>query len=348
MNKKHSIGLALAVCGACLFAAPNSVAFLSAAEPKSSVLLDGLDNPCGVAVQPGTGMVFVSDSAAGRIVRVSAKTKKSEPVITGFPQDIYGKGPKFNIGPLGLAFLDENTLVVGGGGLVDGMEVVQVYEVPPAGKSLTQDKTKYQLGPIGPGEQSPKGEGNFYALAVGKEGIYVTCNGDDTKGWVAKIELKDGVPTNMAPFIATKVATNVDAPVGITMDKEGRIIVGQMGEINVPGDSLVTAYDAQTGKMLANATTGLNDIAGLAISPKSNKLYAVDYAWNTANGGLYRLDVEHAEKEIKVTAVKIMALDKPSALAFGPDGGLFVTTFGSAKEGSKTKPGQLLMITGDL
>ena len=88
------------------------------AEQTPKTVWDDLNNPCGVAVQPGTGHVFVSDSAAGRVIRIVKG--KLEDVITGFPQDIYGKGPMYDIGPLGLAFPSQDTLVVGGGGLKDG------------------------------------------------------------------------------------------------------------------------------------------------------------------------------------------------------------------------------------
>ncbi len=49
-----------------------------------------------------------------------------------------------------------------------------------------------------------------------------------------------------------------------------------------------------------------------------------------------------------VATVKVMSLDKPTSLAFAPDGTLYVTAFGTAKEGSDEKPGQLLKIKGDL
>ena len=58
---------------------------------------------------------------------------KLEDVIVDFPLDVYGKGPMYNMGPLGLAFLDRDTLVVGGGGLVDDNELLRVYKVPSAG-----------------------------------------------------------------------------------------------------------------------------------------------------------------------------------------------------------------------
>lgn len=315
-------------------------------EATSEVVLKGLYNPCGVAVQPGTGQVFVSDSGALRIVRMDpTKPGEAADAVTGFTKDVYGKGPMYDIGPLGLAFLEKNQFVVGGGGQPDAEEQVFVYELPEDGKPLAADEAKYKLGPIGPGDQSAKGEGNFYGVAVTPAAIYVTCNGDDTKGWVARAELTDGKPGKLEPYIATKVATEVDAPVGIAINRKGHIVVGQMGEINVPGDSLLTFYSPKTGKMLLNLKTGLNDIAALAYSPKG-RLYAVDFAWMDAKqGGLFRLD---DDGQGGVATVKVLEFDKPSALAFAPDGTLYVTVFGTAAEGSDEKPGQLLRIKGDL
>jgi hypothetical protein len=92
------------------------------------VIAKGLNNPCGVAIQPETGIVFVADSGNQRVVRV--EDGELVEAITDFPQDVYGKGPKVNIGPLGLAFLSKSTLLVGGGGLPDGEELLRVFELP--------------------------------------------------------------------------------------------------------------------------------------------------------------------------------------------------------------------------
>src|SRR5437868_2286371 len=96
-----------------------------AADPKVETVLSGLVNPTGVAIQPETGTIFVSDSGDGKIIRVA--DGKAQDVITGSPKDLYGKGPKYDIGPLGIAFFDKNTLVVGDGGYVDGKEFVRVF-----------------------------------------------------------------------------------------------------------------------------------------------------------------------------------------------------------------------------
>src|SRR5947208_3561479 len=120
------------VVSALTFAAFASLAALAFAQNvKVEEVVGGLSNPCGVAVQPGTGHVFITDSANGRVCRVNGG--KLEDVITGSPKDVYGKGPFYDIGPLGLVFTsDGKSLVVGDGGYKDGEECIRVYSVPEA------------------------------------------------------------------------------------------------------------------------------------------------------------------------------------------------------------------------
>ena len=345
------------------------------AEAEVKVILSNLYNPSGVAVQPETGRIFISDSGANRVVSFDPADQNPVRVdVKGDSAaiDIYGKGPKYDIGPLGLVFLDQNTLVVGGGDKVDGQEVMRIFDLSteeaaeeqaaeepateepasdePAVMPQTYEQAAHTLGPIAAGDTSAMGEGNFYGLAASKTAVYITSNGDDTKGWVLRIPLADGQPGALETFIATKVELeDVDAPVGIALNRDGHIVVGQMGEVNVPADSLYTVYDPETGELKARAETGLNDIAGLAYSPTSGKLYAVDFSWvDPTQGGLFRLDIN--EDDSTVTSVKICSLDKPSTLAFTPDGACYVTVFGTAEEGAdpKKRPGKLVRIMAEL
>jgi DNA-binding beta-propeller fold protein YncE len=321
----------------------------AAQDAKVETVVGGLSNPCGVAVQPETGHVFVSDSAAGRVVRVV--DGKPEDVITGFPKDVYGKGPFYDIGPLGLVFLDKNTLVVGDGGFKDGEEYIRIYTVPEAGKpAINFDKdTKAKCGPLSAAD-GVLGEGNLYGLAATKSAIYVTCNGDDTKGWVAKVEVTGSKFGNLERFIATKEVVEVDAPVGITISERGEIVVGQMGEVNKPHDSLLTFYSAKTGMKIMNLETGLYDITGLAYSPKTKLLYATDFAWMAdSEGGLFRLDSDPKNTATSLKTVKIAGLDKPTAMAFAPDGTLYITAVGPKKaDENAPKDGKLVKIAPGL
>ncbi len=316
------------------------------AETKVETVIEGLNNPCGVAIQPETGTIFVADSGNLKVVRIV--NGKAEDVITGFTKDVYGKGPMYDISPLGLAFIDKDTLVVGGGGKPDGEEQLLVYTIPAAGQpAIAADKTKFPAMTLAATDDL-KGEGNFYGIAVTKNAIYVTSNGDDTKGWVAKADINGTKVEKFARFIATKEAVEVDAPVGITISPRGEVVIGQMGEINVPEDGLVTFYNAKTGAKLLNLKAGLYDITSLAYSPKG-QLYALDFAWmDTTKGGLFQLVAEMKEGEQSLKTTKLTSLDKPTAMTFDKDGTLYITVIGTKKEGEDKPAGKLLKIAPGL
>jgi DNA-binding beta-propeller fold protein YncE len=330
-----------------VFAALAAIGLVAQAEDaKVEQVVGGLSNPCGVAVQPGTGHVFITDSANGRVCRVI--DGKLQDVVTGSPKDVYGKGPFYDIGPLGLAFTaDGKSLIVGDGGYKDGFECVRVYTVPEPGKpALNYEKdATATLGPLAPAE-GMLGEGNLYAIAVTPTALYVTCNGDDTKGWVARAEINGTKFGKLERWLPTKEMVQVDAPVGIAISKQGDIVVGQFGEVNLPKDSLLSFYSAKTGKLLMNNKTELYDITGLAYSPKTGLLYGTDFAWMApAEGGLFRID----QSATGVKTAKIASLDKPTALAFAPDGTLYITVIGpKGMDENAPKQGKLLKIAPGL
>ncbi len=337
--------LSISTTATILLAMMTSSAASSTADHHIETLVSGLTNPCGIAVQPETGMLYISDSGNSQVLRFSGEAgSPATPVITGFGKDVYGKGPMYDIGPLGLLFLDSKTLVIGGGGRKDGDERVWIFD-NIGDDQLTVDDATTVLGPVGPGSASAKGEGNFYDLAADDQGIYITANGDDTKGWVLRVPLVDREPSSLEPFIATKLDVDVDAPVGIEVGPSGNLWIGQMGEITVPLDSLVLVYNPTTGELLHSAEAELFDIAGLAVSPTTGELYAIDYAWmDTTKGGLFRLDVEIIDEEMTVTPEMIATLDKPTAMAFDSEGTLYVTVIGTAEDGSSAGSGKLLKI----
>ena len=307
-----------------------------------------LDNPTGIAIHPRTGNIFVADRTGvtrfsrGERGQVGRRRMQRAAEITGFPSDIYGKGPMFDIGPLGLAFLDDEHLIVADGSRKDVDELILVYDIEDDApeQPAQADSAEYTLGPLGPNDEG-QAEGNYYAVAVTGGAIFATANGDDTKGWIVKSELTDGEPGELKRAIATKEAVNVDAPVALTVNKDGDLVVGQMGEINVPGDALLSIYDPKSGELKHNWETGLNDITGLAYSPTTGKLYATDFCWmDTAEGGLFELTI----KDDAVETRKVASLDKPTAIAFDARGNAYITVIGTAEEGADRKPGQVIRI----
>lgn len=305
--------------------------------------LGNLNNPTGIAIHPESGDIFIAERRG--IVRLKQTEDGRERgfEVRGFPTDQYGKGPIYDIGPLGIAFLGSDHIVVGDGSRVDTDERVLVYAIgESAPERPTQaDAAAHTLGPLASSEEL-KAEGNYYGVVVTGGAIYATANGDDTKGWIVRSVLNDaGEPGELERFIATKEELEVDAPVAITTNSEGNLVVGQMGEINVPGDSLLAYFDADSGELIDYWETGLSDITGLAYSPRTGKLYATDFAWaDTTQGGLFELTVSDDGVETR----KVRELDKPTAIAFDADGHAFVTILGTAEEGSNRNPGRVVRI----
>ncbi len=317
---------------------------------KSEVVLSNLANPWGVAVQPGSGDLFISESGAGQIIRVKAtETNNSTPAITGFAIDTFNAKIPWKIGPLGLAFLDKITLAVGEGSIKSGSDLVRIYQLPEDGKPLTADDTKQKLGPIEAGSDSSKGEGGFFGVTSTVTAVYVTsCAGDPEKGWILKADLSGTTAGQMKPFIKSTIEAGASNPLAITASVRGELVVGQAGKIEQAKDSVLSFYNSKSGKLLLNLPVALHDIAGLAYSPKGKLLYTIDSALSdTKNGGLYRLDSAIVDGKQTVKATKLLSLDRPTSLAFSPEGTLYITTLGRENADGDQKTGQLLRLTGE-
>ncbi|MFV1965824.1 MAG: hypothetical protein ACC628_10405 [Pirellulaceae bacterium] len=313
---------------------------LSAAEAE--VVLEGLDNPWGVAVQPGTDHVFVSESGAGRVVRV--RQDRIHEVIVGFPTGAMQLDPAYQVGPLGLAFLNENTLLVGEGGLAGGKDQVRVFQVPAEDADpleADQAKAGWVLAPA----EDAVGEGDFCGLAVSRYFVFAISRGDATQGWVSRARFQNERVSQLERFVATRTVTGVGAPSAITTSPRGEMVVGQMGDTATPGDSVLAFYNATNGQLLLHLAIGLHDISALAYSPK-DQLYATDLAWQADGaGGLYQIVAALVDGRQVAQAKKIVSLDRPTAIAFAKDGSLYVTAMGMAGAGGDRKSGRLLKIS---
>ena len=322
---------------------------------NGTLMLSGLDTPWAIAVQPTTFDWLISEAGAGRVVRStpSGSAKEPQPVITGFAVRNFGENPAYKVGPLGLAFLDKDTLVVGGGDLGPGADLVRIYTVPAAGKSIPVDETKVfsemkpggKLGPVAAGEQSKTGEGNFFSVAANASNLFALGQGDPDKCWVLKADLVAGKPGDLKPLFAAKKESGHAGAFAMTLSGRGELVVGTRSETNKPRCAVLTFFHSRTGKSLLSINTGLNEIVGLAYGPKTKYLYALDMSSHEpGQGGLFRLD---DDGQGGVKALKIAALDRPTSMAFVPDGSaLLVTILGKFPADSNDKPGQVIKFTG--
>lgn len=291
-------------------------------ELPIQAVCDGLHTPAGLTIQPGTGHVFVS-TAKGILRLDPEKEYAAVEEIIGFENDMYGAGPTYHLGPLGIGFVDEETLVVGGGGLPDGQDVVRCYK---AGKTslaepMSVDQTEHVIGPIPKGKHSHRGEGNYFGLTIHNKSVYLTSHGDDSKGWLSRVEFGADGPGNLEPLIAVKKATYLDGPSGVSVLPDGKLVVSQTGELHEHPDAVLAVFDLATGELQRKISTGLFDITAILIHPSSGRLYALDFAWALPEeGGLYSIDI--AEETPIVT--KHAVLTHPTAMAVAANGDLIV------------------------
>ena len=321
-------------------------------------LLTGLDNPCGVVIRNPIAdgapyEIFVAESGAGRILRVTSdKPSELIPAVTGIPVDSYGDAekdePEYRIGPLGMVFMTQTKLVVGTAGLPQGEDLIVVYSLPADGSPLAYDQQDHAVGPIPVGPKTTSGEGNYYGLAKTDDALFVTSNGDDDEAWVLKARITANKLFDLQPFIATKRLVGTTGPTAATVNPKKNshyLVISQMADLEKERDSLITFYSPQSGKLAMNLQTGLYDISGLAYSPTDN-LYAVDVVRaDPALGGVYRIDAAQVEGRASCRAAKIASAERPTALAFGPDGAMYVTALGTRQAPDGEPTGVLLKIT---
>lgn len=317
------------------------------AEPKVEVVLDGLDHPTAVAVQPESGLVYVVESARGRVIRVV--NGQLQEVITGLPVAATAEEGRIPtqkpLGPLGLAFLGPQTLAVGGGGGKSGEDFLGLFQLKEAAEGpLSADAatSRFQL----PADTAMAGEGSFYGVAVSSTAIFVTCRGDEAKGWVARAEREaEGQFKSLERWLPTTERTQVPTPMAATFSPQGHLVIGQTGKFDSQRDARLTFYSPHDSRLLLNLPTGLLDLTGLAYGP-DQLLYATDLAHaEPAAGGLFRLVAKLVNGRQTCEAQRVLPLDKPTALAVGKEADWYITVLGTAPANEPTPAGKLLRVT---
>jgi hypothetical protein len=275
--------------------------------------------------------------------------------VVGLPTDEFGPGAQYRISAMGLAFLNKTTLVVGGGGLLHGEDVLSAFQVPAEnGPPLPLDAAT-PIGPL-PAENDPTGAGNFHGICSIRGHLFATSVGNAEQAKVVRTPIHSSKAFGqLARFGDPPTLAGASTPVAITASARDELVVGLVGELGSVRDSQLAFCDAVEGKPLLRLKTGLYDIVGLAyghkkLSANRTHLYAVDFAWSTpAEGGLFRLDAQRLPDGTQdVRATRLVSLDKPTSLAFAEDGSLYITVLGTVPAGSQEKTGQLLRFASGL
>gem|GEM_PF-1391017 len=335
-----------------------------------ATVITGLDRPCGLAIRPGwsenvAAQLYLVERGRGRILKMETDAPGvTQEVIGGFPAgDAKGTTTGSPTGegvpdqPLDLLFLTHSKLVVCCR-LEDGRQLLNVYRLPTRNSALTADETDHQAGPCSSGslsadDQPRKIAGWFCGLAKSSDAVLVAAGGG-SQGWILKAPLEANRLSGLQKFIATTKQTGRVGPAGILMNPNPRLpylLVGQMGRIDVSRDSGLAFYSPKSGRLAMHISTGLHDLVDLSYSQPEGHLYGIDLAWQAvSDGGVYRLDDALLAGKPTCQAMKIAPVQRPTSMAFGPDGSLYVTAWGPARAETNANPGQqagvLLKISG--
>lgn len=292
-------------------------------------IVDGLKHPCGVAVQPDSGAIFVSDSGNGRVIRLNDGSV--EAVVSGYPVEPLADDFGFSAGPLGIGFLSARKLVVSSGCWKAGMDRVSIFDLAKAPMTADDEEFSRSLNSTG----TTPAEGDYYGLVVDGQHIFVSCRGDVNAGWVGLFSIRNDKPGPFKRHINTIETAGTQLPTTVTISPDGNLLVGLRGNDGDP--STLAFYDPGTGEPRAKFDTTINGLVALAYAPRSGRLFALYNSRATpGDNGLYKLVGRRRNTECEARLIK--KLDQPSSMTFTPGGDLLITAGG--------EDGVLLKIAG--
>jgi hypothetical protein len=330
-------------------AACGSILFLSAAataqDANVAVLLHNLNGPLGLAVRPGgsAGSFELYYSERGRVSKI-VSTEPEKPIAV-----INASEPPAPDGerPASLLFLSPDRLVVGydGGNHPSSLRNYELSGKDSLPIAANQPQQQIELGD----KQTQAGTvAGQYPISLTRTtpndrvpNAVVAVAQPPAQCW--KILVRAGTLDGAAAFLPLRPAPG---PACAATSGQGFIIVSQ----GIGPETWLTFYHPIDATQVMQRSVKLQNVRGLAYSPRTGNLYAAAYGPDSPeelakDRGIFRID--DAPLGQPCPAVQIAAVPRPTALAFTPDGALYVTAAGRGENRSLTG-GMLVKVNGDL
>jgi hypothetical protein len=132
----------------------------------------------------------------------------------------------------------------------------------------------------------------------------------------------------------------------LVADQRGFIVAAEFATDGTEQQCQLSFYNPIDSSTALRLPIELREITAIACSPISGNLYAAAITPDGESPGVYRIDDATTAGRPACKAVKIADVEHPNALAFGPDGSLYVATVDDVD--SEHEQGKLLRMTGEL
>lgn len=327
LRSKHGsprLMLGLAIC--CVVSA------LHAAETAPlEVVLKGLEKPSGVAIRPGGSAaryeVFVAESGTGQVVKWSSvEPDKQVPVVNGF-EAAKASSPVKLTGVVALGFLDPGLLVVGTTGGSQG-DLVRTFELADSAEPVDASTA------AGEEASASKFQGatctsltRSRANGFVPDMLVLAIRDADGGGQLLKARVQAGILGSPRSFGKVELKAT---PRAVATSSAGRILVGD-------ANGCLAFFNPIDGTLELTLDTKLKNLAALAVSPATGNLFAADF-----DGGIHRIEDASRPGQPACRTAQIASAERPTSIAFAPDGSLYLTTFGSGEA-----DGALSVLSGD-
>lgn len=317
-----------------------------AAEPVPEVVRTGLDRPAAVALQPQTNQLFVWERGRSRVVRIVGEDLEEVLLDLPHPTEPSSTPPQGELPSL--AFLNRQTLAILAPDETSPACALYVVEVPAVGSPARPVTSTHLLS-----AEIHSGDGlQLHGVTTENSALYCALRRADGQDGLGRLSLKN--PTQLpAPSAsgARQLLGRSFATSGritcLTISPQGELVGGQVDAKPERPETQITFFRATDGRPLLQLSTRLPPLRSLAYGPRSKRssashLYALVSGEDSEGAGLYRMDATLSQGRLQVQPTRIAALQRPTAMAFGSDGSLYVTVAGESSSGTNGPTGQLL------